>query len=205
MFCPRCGRPVNTEANFCGGCGLSKAEIEKYLKNTAPQQPEEVKAEEIPAVEIPHYEVPKAETVFEQPAEEKTIVQKIREELEKEDAESAAAEEKADPVQNNCTYAYSYKKAESAQPVQETVADAQYTCAKPAEKDNAKPLSTIDFIWMLVITGIPVVGFIYLIYLAVQDNNTNKRSYARATLILAALGIVVALVFGVGIAAASFI
>ena len=33
MFCPRCGRAVNAEANFCGGCGLSKAEIERYLKS----------------------------------------------------------------------------------------------------------------------------------------------------------------------------
>ena len=32
MFCPRCGRAINENANFCGGCGLSRAEIEKFVQ-----------------------------------------------------------------------------------------------------------------------------------------------------------------------------
>ena len=47
MFCPRCGRAVSEKANFCGGCGLSRGEIENYIRMTQPaQQPaEEVKTE----------------------------------------------------------------------------------------------------------------------------------------------------------------
>ena len=53
-------------------------------------------------------------------------------------------------------------------------------------------------IWMLLISSIPVVGLIYLIYLAIQDNNTNKRSYARATLIISLFAVVVSFVFIIG-------
>ena len=41
MFCPRCGRPVSDTANFCGGCGLPKAEIERMCQVATPApQPE---------------------------------------------------------------------------------------------------------------------------------------------------------------------
>ena len=35
MYCPRCGRPVSDNANFCGGCGLPRAEILKYSRNNS--------------------------------------------------------------------------------------------------------------------------------------------------------------------------
>ena len=47
MFCPRCGRPVSRTANFCGGCGLPKAEIER-MSQPAPQ-PEQVDIKELDA------------------------------------------------------------------------------------------------------------------------------------------------------------
>ena len=48
MFCPRCGRAVNETSNFCGGCGLSRAEIEKYMVKTEAAQPQpEVKTSEV--------------------------------------------------------------------------------------------------------------------------------------------------------------
>ena len=46
MFCPRCGRPVSRAANFCGGCGLPKAEIERM------SQPEQVDIAELDATEM---------------------------------------------------------------------------------------------------------------------------------------------------------
>ena len=191
MFCPRCGRAVNAEANFCGGCGLSRVEIEKYIKNTAPQQAEaEVKAEEVPAVEIPAYEVPKAETVFceAETAKEEPVAQPVTE----------AAQPQVNS--NNCTYAYSYKKAEPAQEAPK--AEAEFT---PVAEKTEKPLSTMDFVWMFLISSLPVIGLVYIIYLAVQNNNINKRSFARATIVVAILMAVLVGMFAVGFAAAGWL
>ena len=47
MFCPRCGRPVSRTANFCGGCGLPKSEIERM---TQPQP--EIKVQPVNREEI---------------------------------------------------------------------------------------------------------------------------------------------------------
>lgn len=238
MFCPRCGRPVNAEANFCGGCGLSKVEIEKYLSKTAPQQP----AQETPQQEVPQQtvqDVPQQETVlnstvFSEPAEEKIPqpqqdVQQApqqncapetnhvfwqsepakTEEPADEKATENSAENTAAYTDNNCTYAYSYKKAEStdcaahSSNTQSTVntADAVFTAAAEEVKKEA-PLTTVDFIWMLVLSSLPVIGLIYLIYLAVQNNNINKRSFARATLIVAVFAFVITFVFAIGVAIA---
>ena len=226
MFCPRCGRPVNAEANFCGGCGLSKVEIEKYLTKTAPQQPQqaapqpeapkaepvftqpEAVKEEIPQVEIPQYEVPEAETVFAEP-------EKVKDE-EPSFAQTEAAKEAQHTAyaDNNCTYAYSYKKAEntasqhsySGTTANSNVADAAYTAPQPAAEPKMEtPLTTVDFIWMLVISGLPVIGLIYIIYLAVQDNNTNKRSFARATLIVGIFSIIITFLFVAGVLSAGLL
>ena len=219
MFCPRCGRPVNAEANFCGGCGLSRVEIEKYLTKTAPQQeapkaepapqPEQPQAE-IPPVEIPQYEVPKAENIFTEP-------ESVKDE-EPSFAQTEAAKEAASCADNNCTYAYSYKKAESTAAENRNVytgqnstqnnvppaPDAQFQPAKTTP-DASAPLSTVDFIWMFVLSALPVVGLIYIIYLAVQNNNTNKRSFARAMIIMALFSLIISLVFGVGVVAAGLL
>ena len=245
MFCPRCGRPVNAEANFCGGCGLSRIEIEKYLSKTAPQQPVQEAPQQtvqnVPQQEVPQQEVPQQETVlnstvFSEPAEEK--IPQPQQEPQQSSAtetnhvfwqsEPAKTEEPAEKAtentadnattsaytDNNCTYAYSYKKAEStdcaahssntqssnAQSTANT-ADAVFTAAAEEVKKEA-PLTTVDFIWMLVLSSLPVIGLIYLIYLAVQNNNINKRSFARATLIVAVFAFVITFVFAIGVAIA---
>ena len=245
MFCPRCGRPVNAEANFCGGCGLSRIEIEKYLSKTAPQQPvQEAPQQEVPqqtVQDVPQQETVLNSTVFSEPAEEKipqpqqavqqepqqsssTETNHVFWQSEPAKAEEPAAEKATENTadnattsaytDNNCTYAYSYKKAEStdcaahssntqsstAQSTANT-ADAVFTAAAEEVKKEA-PLTTVDFIWMLVLSSLPVIGLIYLIYLAVQNNNINKRSFARATLIVAVFAFVITFVFMIGVAIA---
>ena len=240
MFCPRCGRPVNAEANFCGGCGLSRIEIEKYLSKTAPQQPvQEAPQQEVPqqtVQDVPQQETVLNSTVFSEDAEEK--IPQPQQEPQQSSAtetnhvfwqsEPAKTEEPAEKAtentadnattsaytDNNCTYAYSYKKAEStdcaahssntqSSTAQNTAntADAVFTAAAEEVKKEA-PLTTVDFIWMLVLSSLPVIGLIYLIYLAVQNNNINKRSFARATLIVAVFAFVITFVFAIGVAIA---
>ncbi|MBR6518947.1 MAG: hypothetical protein IKT63_04675 [Oscillospiraceae bacterium] len=197
MFCPRCGRSVNETSNFCGGCGLSRAEIEKYIVKTEVPQPEaaqpEVKTEPrtVSWESAPAQEVPKAESFAENTAETK-------------------AEEAKD--MKSTEYHYSYKTATETQPKAEpscTTADsaqtqpkaepkAEYSYAEPVKEVKNENLSTVDFIWMMIISGIPVVGLIYLIVLAFSNDNTNKRSYARASLIISIFASVIGIVFLLG-------
>ena len=181
MFCPRCGRQLSDTANFCGGCGLSKAEIEKYTRPAQPA-PTVAPAEQTTIADIVNdADFAAAGTVTDQPAETETVVETPV-------TETAPVQETQPAYKApEASYHYSYvNNTQPTQPVQPAV---------PAKNEN---LSTVDFIWMLLISSIPVVGLVYLIYLAIQDNNTNKRSYARATLIIAVFAVVISLVFAIG-------
>ncbi|MBE6877842.1 MAG: zinc ribbon domain-containing protein [Ruminococcaceae bacterium] len=203
MFCPRCGRAVNETSNFCGGCGLSKAEIEKYLVKTEAAQPQSepetepqtVHWESQPAQEVPEAEPVKAEAVKEEPgfAENEIICEAAKE------TEAAKAEE---PKQGTYSYTasqsggqYSYSTSQSTQ---QSHAQPNYSYTEPVKEAKNENLSTVDFIWMMVIAGIPVVGLVYLIYLAFQNDNTNKRSYARASLIMSIFAFIISFVFVIG-------
>ena len=208
MFCPRCGRAVNDTSNFCGGCGLSRAEIEKYVVKTTPQpepapQPETVVWESRPAEEAVKTEVvaePVAEVVAET-AEAEFIAEAVKETEEAKVQQYSYTATNSEPQQTYTQTSYTYTepakeeapKAEPAYTAPKT--EPVYTAPKAEKNEN---LSTVDFIWVLLISAIPVVGFIYLIYLACQNHNTNKRSYARASLIISAFVVVISIVFGIG-------
>lgn len=229
MFCPRCGRAVSEKANFCGGCGLSRAEIERYIQQTQPVQTvseapksDEVKSEvpfgtivnepvkTAPAVQPENTAQPQIESVEDVP---ETVSETVAEMVD-EKAETVQPEEvKADipPVKEEPKAAYTPPVPPQPQPdcsynAQYAYSSQQYAQQQPAPAPvKNENLSTVDFIWMFIISGIPFVGFIYLIYLAVQNNNTNKRSYARATLLVALFSVIVAVVFAIGIIAAGII
>lgn len=212
MFCPRCGRSVNENANFCGGCGLSRIEIEKYAAAKAaaeaPQSAEMPKAQPT--------EVPFGTVVNEPVSSAAQSAETADASSTQSTAEPTAETVKAEPVQEapktesytapkGAEYHYSAADGSYQNVTQSTTNHSnngystQYTAAnnaQPAAKNEN--LSTVDFIWMLLISSIPVVGLIYLIYLAIQDNNTNKRSYARATLIISVFAIIVSFVFLIG-------
>lgn len=72
----------------------------------------------------------------------------------------------------------------------------QYTVAP-----EHKPLSIGDYIIMMILVAIPIVGFIMLLVWAISSNtNKNKKNYAIATLIMMAIGVVVVILFGTVIA-----
>ena len=50
MICPRCKRPVSDSANFCGGCGLPRAEIERFYRQQELLNIQEPKADEADAL-----------------------------------------------------------------------------------------------------------------------------------------------------------
>ena len=59
-----------------------------------------------------------------------------------------------------------------------------------------RPLSVGEFLLMLFLSGIPVVGFILLLVWAFGGAvNQNRKNFARATLILSIIGFVLAIAF----------
>ena len=200
MFCPRCGRSVSETSNFCGGCGLSRAEIEKYIVKTESQteaaQPQpEVKAEPqtVSWESAPAQEAPKAEDFAENTAETKA-----EEANDIKSTEYHYSYKTATEAQPKAEPSYSYTTADSVQAEPKAEPKAEYSYAEPVKEVKNENLSTVDFIWMMIISGIPVVGLVYLIYLAFQNDNTNKRSYARASLIVSIFASVIGIVFLLG-------
>jgi len=55
------------------------------------------------------------------------------------------------------------------------------------------PVMTVgDWVGTFLLSGIPIVGFILLIVWAFDSNtNTNKKNYARAVLLLGAIGVAI--------------
>lgn len=198
MFCPRCGRAVNETSNFCGGCGLSRTEIEKYIVKTeaakdSSAQPcgQTVSWENKPCEET----VKAEETVKTQAAAD---AQNTAYTAEADNTCTTFAEkEAAQEAEQEKTYAqsqqYSYGSSTASQ--QNTSA---YSYAEPVNTPKNENLSTVDFIWMMLISAIPVIGLVYLIYLALQNDNTNKRSYARASLIISIFTFIITFVFILG-------
>lgn len=166
MFCPRCGRQVNDNANFCGGCGLSKREIDSQLsqKNSYTYT--------APVFEKAPPQTGEVENFVEQPFPTDVEFKDVEETSstpasERENTDTATPPNYTQAPQ----YQYGYQQQE------------QYQWDK--EEIDDKTLSTVDFLWMMIITIIPIIGLGYLLYLAfAQSKNINKRSYARAMLIL---------------------
>ncbi len=216
MFCPRCGRPVSPTANFCGGCGLPKAEIEKA---TVPVQTQVDSSQ--PALQVTETEMNELNSALSQlegdltgvnPVENYTTdttaitntdtgrEEKIVPEL-KFTVESQSAE------QENVTAGQSdYSRNAPQHPF---YTQNNYEQSRPVAQFADLPdqnLSTVDFVWMLLISSIPVVGMFYVIYQAfVQKENVNKKSWARATIIIYLFAALLGLVFSIGLALTSFI
>lgn len=213
MFCPRCGRRVNENANFCGGCGLPIAEMEKYSRQQEQMQTPYIQpAQQIPSVDIDDLNntISRLEDDLSgvHPVDDYTTdVPDNTNVMPKENNVTADGEDenKGDvntrQVQNSVsdnagstipTYSYygqsDYSRQAPKAPNYRQMEKDNYQVpqgnAKPLEKD-IRPLSTVDFIWMMLISNIPIVGMMYIIYLAASNRtNVNKRSWATALIII---------------------
>ncbi len=215
MFCPRCGRPVNENANFCGGCGMPKADIIKYLE----RQRDALKTPEIPPVEDLTSHV--INTVADEKAADDALENDYTTEEPENTNDFVSGEMSEDTYSTYTDFSRILdedtqpEQPEEARPIsqpqdwtvrRQSYRSSGYNYSQPqllstdtaeAEEDK-RPLETSDFLWMMIISGIPVVGLFYLIYQAISGKNKNKRSYARATLIFSIYAFVLAVVFVVG-------
>ncbi len=211
MFCPRCGRQVNEGANFCGGCGLPRTEIEKMnaARDARMVTPVVTPAPSVPSVDLNelHSEIEKLEKdlngslpvndyTTDSTADTNTNPQPVStwQEL-----KNAAREDDAAAGQSD----YSYNRPKS--PMYDTGRADRATQAKPEPEfipagEKNENLSTVDYIWMMLISGIPFVGLFYLIWLGfIQKDNVNRQNYARATLIISVFAMLLAFICAMGI------
>ena len=323
MFCPRCGRPVSEGANFCGGCGLPRREIERYARQQRQemQTPAVAPRPEIPDIDLDEltgtinrlqgdldgsapvtdYNIfPRADTTAEdlistieqrqaeaeddytrqmpditrwaKPVQEQAPERPEPEEAiprfvpEAEDTAPAPAPQREIRANTGVYYddngmaksesgnlfnggfasgpaaGASFGRANVAQSESYDEVRRQYASTQSSYSYNApqhplyndtrnvpptyrqaqrpqrpqvprrpkystyqneeteRPLTTVDFIWMMIIAGIPLVGILYMIYLGFfQSESVNKRSWARAMLIVSIFGVAVGIVFMIGL------
>lgn len=202
MFCPRCGKAVNDNANFCGGCGLAKSEINRITTPSAPPSAPlttTVPSEEITPIDILPVSDPRdaqndcnftiSDTIATTPTESDMPVLEGMEQTESSYEEKTTSYSASYDNQNGYNYAVNSTQATYG----------GNDVAPPTADPKTQPLSTVDFIWMMILGGLPIVGLFYLGYLAfIQNNNTNKRSYARAALLLGLFGVLIGCMFFFG-------
>lgn len=184
MFCPRCGREVSDTANFCGGCGLPREDIVKAnnqpvtendindLNNTISKLEDDLTG----INPVTDYTT---EVVTNTNDESENFVQtEIKSEEKSKDYQFANNEKTFEYIDSN-----NYKDNHTNYGYNEETY-----------------VSTTDFIWMAIISGIPIIGIFYVLYLAfVQTDNKTKRSWARSLLIITLFGTLMVFVFGLGI------
>ena len=211
MFCPRCGRPVSDTANFCGGCGMPKTEIERMLQVAPVTEPAPV---EIDIADIDSTisqlegDLTGINPVENYTTETTVNTNKVEDEFSNSDVFAELKPENS--VYNQVSSPktdYSIQSEYSAnapkypvytQPAPQPVPQPEVK----VEKDQS--VTTVDFIWMMLISGLPVIGLVYLLYTAFVQDNMTKRSWAKATLIIYAFAAVMAMVFTMGIMMTSF-
>ena len=72
-----------------------------------------------------------------------------------------------------------------------------YTAAPQTGLNNQdySPLSVGQYVGMMILSGLPVIGFILLLIWAFgSDTNLNKKNYARAVLIIMLIGIALSII-----------
>ncbi len=212
MFCPRCGRPVSRTANFCGGCGLPKSEIERMTQPQPEIKVQPVNREEIadidatlsqlegdltginPVVDYTTDAATNTNTADNLSENKDEIVLQLEDITVKTDVSEKPAGQSEYSANAPVHPMYERQNFQSAAYEDRFAVQPQ----QPGEKDQN--LSTVDFVWMLLISGLPVIGLVYLIYQGfVQQENVNRRSWARATMLISLFAFVLAMVFFTGL------
>ena len=202
MICPRCKRPVSDSANFCGGCGLPRAEIERFYRQQELLNIQEPKADEADALaddirsslDGDNYtindEVRTDEPAGQEQTGDRRTAFEVKEEPETKEVGSY------DPV-----YAQEQKPTERMSytyvPMDPPQApEFEHTDYEGPSVRTEEPLSVVDYIWMMILSAIPVFGFFYIIYLGFfQKISKSKSNYAKATLIVTVFVFIVITLF----------
>lgn len=174
MFCENCGSQLPEGSKFCLNCG-AKAAVEEAAAAAVEESAAATETIEATAAES------EPATVGPEPVYEQTI------------QPPAPQPEPVIPVPQPVQAAPASQPAPQPRPVQPAPQPQTYQQPVPpvsqpaiAQKpEKVNPLSAWKFIGILLLEGIPVIGFIMiLVWSFGKSFNKNTRSYARAVLIL---------------------
>lgn len=71
----------------------------------------------------------------------------------------------------------------------------------PNGEQLEKPMSLVDWLITLIVLAIPCVGLVMMFVWGFGQGNNSRKNYCRATLIFAAIGIVLSVIFYASFAA----
>lgn len=177
MFCENCGSPIPEDSKFCLSCGA---------KTAGAQSDDQALQETAVVTDATQVDtLPSVDTVI--PATEP-----IQNEPQPKPVPPAAQSRPVQPAPQPEPTRYAPQAQTYQQPFPQSPAYQQPSAIK-VEKVN--PLPIWKYIGMMLLTGIPLIGFIMILVWSFGSSfNKNTRNYARAILILWIIGFVLVIV-----------
>ena len=189
MFCSKCGAWAPKDAKFCAYCGDEFAVQNKPVEETAALTEEA--ADVVPETSCPETEA--TDVVFEvQPTEETDICpEETVQPAEPEDLPSAEGQD--DLNQNPCGSENREPNAEETNVVSllnelsfgEEDAEFELPLEDKTADKKTKPIGVLGFLLAMLVSAVPVVGFIVMtVWAAGGAKNRNRVHFAVADLII---------------------
>lgn len=178
-FCTECGATLSDDKKFCTECG-TPVQAEPQENMVA-----ELVTDEQPAETAPVYTEPVNQPVYQQAVQTPPPVQPTYQQ----------AAQTPPPVQP--VYQQTVQAPPPVMPIQQTPPPVYGADVPPAKGSKYDPITTGGYIGIMLLMCIPVVGLILILVWAFGGcKKINKRNLARATLIMAAISLVISLILG---------
>ena len=168
IFCTNCGETIAEGRKFCSACG-TKVE-------TSPNKPQDNKTGPPEPQQITNAEPDLKQTAA--------------------DASSAAITENNQTSQSQPQQAYIPPTAYAAPayPAYNNSPASNIQDIPPAKGSKYAPMSTLGYLGWMILMCIPIIGLIVTIILSFSSSGSvNRRNFARAILILAIIGVALAI------------
>ena len=225
--CPGCQKELDDGAKFCTCCGMSLKPQTPVNNANQPAQAEQ------PKTSVPLNNAAPQNTAVPQNPMQQTVPQNPAQQtaqtnpMQPKAPQTASPRMESLPPQNNVNRQYS-QSAPQGQPAGQNGANGyqapppfygqnqtpppyygqpqqQYQApyGMPQNMGDNTPLGVAQYVIMMILQAIPLVGLIAMIIWAIggQGSNVNRRNYARAYLVIQVISIVLSLLAGVVFAA----
>lgn len=196
MFCENCGNFLPEDAKFCHNCGakVSVAGTESQTAQEAAASADTVQVDAAPA----------ADTVI-QTEQQAVPAEPTGYEPQPEPVAPAAQPSPAYPAPQPEPVRYAPPQPAPQAPTYQQPAQAQTQAyqqpavpksqSAPAIAKSERPLPVWKFMGIMLLTGIPIIGFIMILVWSFGNScNKNTKNFARAVLIFGIIGFILTIV-----------